>query len=128
MAPFFILLGWIPSGQTSYVSVYKVIPSAVNIILSPIFAYENPSNVKNIQIRNNLLIFNLNILYNFEMVKARAAFFLAIQKGIALTLPFVQIKVIHVKTLRIDYNFYICLSHNKIKLLAFPFIHSINKY
>lgn len=63
------------------------------------------------------------------MVKVRAAnFFLAIQKGIAFTLPFLQVKVIHIRTLRVAYNFHICLSHSKINFLVFSFIQSTNIY
>lgn len=84
---------------------------------------------KNTQTRNNSLYFNSNTPFSFRMIKARAAnHFLAIWKVIALNLPFIQVIVIDVKILRVTYNFCLCLSHSKIKLLVFSFIHSINNY
>lgn len=65
------------------------------------------------------------------MIKARAAnCFLAIQIVIALTLSFIQVKVIDGKTLRVTLrvtdNFYLCLSHSfDQEILSYFYVSNI---
>lgn len=115
-------------------SCFYMTLSAVNIILSEMFAYGNSNNETMEKKYKERIIgcISTHIFFtNLGRVKAKATnCFQAIWKLIALILPFIHIKIFDIKTLRVTYNFYLCLSHSKKENLIFffSFIQSTNTY